>query len=130
MRGRDGAQNTLERARAGDDSGSIRNLPYRWFVGSNDIALLAATVLGISIPIILALLVPHYHLESVVVLSIPCGLVAGVSSAVLAARDRRRTGKPVNGGVTIAYGALAVLGAAVLMLTVAAIAFYRTPLTF
>jgi hypothetical protein len=66
----------------------------------------------------------------VVVLSIPCGLVAGVSSAVLAARDRRRTGKPVNGGVKIAYGALALLGAAVLMLTVAAIAFYRTPLTF
>jgi hypothetical protein len=130
MRGRSGAEDTLEWARAGDDSGSIRNLAYRWFVGSNDIALLAATVLGISIPIILALLLPHYHLNSVVVLSIPCGLVAGVSSAVLAARDRRRTGKPVNGGVKIAYGALALLGAAVLMLTVAAIAFYRTPLTF
>jgi hypothetical protein len=99
-------------------------------VGSNDIALLTATVLGISVPIILALLVPHYHLDSVVVLSILCGLVSGGASAVLAARDRRRTGKPVNGGVKLAYGALALLGAAVLVLTVSAIAFYRTPLTF
>jgi hypothetical protein len=49
---------------------------------------------------------------------------------VLAARDRRRAGKPVNGGVAVAYGALALLGAGVLLLTVAAIAFYRTPLTF
>jgi hypothetical protein len=99
-------------------------------VASNDIALLAATALGILIPIALALIVPHYHLESVVLLSIPCGLVAGGASAVLAARDRRRTGKPVNGGTVVAYGALALLGAGVLLLTVAAIAFYRTPLTF
>ena len=97
---------------------------------SNDIALLTATVLGISVPITLALLVPHYHLDSVVVFSIPCGLVAGTATAVLAARDRRRAGKPVNGGVAVAYGALALLGAGILMLTVAAIAFYRTPLTF
>ena len=104
--------------------------PYRWIVGSNDIALLAVTALGISVPIMLALFVPHYHLESVVVLSIPCGLVAGGASAVLAARDRRRTGKPVNRGVIVAYAALALLGAGVLVLSVAAIAFYRTPLTF
>jgi hypothetical protein len=89
-----------------------------------------ATVIGISVPIMLALLVPHYHLDSVVLLSIPCGLVAGGASAVLAAHDRRRTGKPVNRGVMVAYGALALLGAGVLVLSVAAIAFYRTPLTF
>ena len=99
-------------------------------MGSNDIALLTATILGISLPITLALLVPHYHLDSVVLLSIPCGLVAGGASSLLAAHDRRRTGKPVNRGVKVAYGALALLGAAVLVLTVAAIAFYRTPLTF
>ena len=99
-------------------------------MSSNDIALLAATILGISVPITLAFLVPHYHLESVVLFSIPCGLVAGISSAVLAAHDRRRAGKQVGRGVVVAYGALALLGAAVVMLTVAAIAFYRTPLTF
>ena len=49
---------------------------------------------------------------------------------MLAARDRRRAGKPVNGGVVVAYGALVLLGAGILLLTVAAIAFYRTPLTF
>ena len=63
-------------------------------------------------------------------LSIPCGLVAAAASAVLAARDRRRSGRPVNGGVLVAYAALVVLGAGILVLTVAAIAFYRTPLTF
>jgi hypothetical protein len=99
-------------------------------MASNDIALLVATALGILVPIALALIVPHYHLDSVVLLSIPCGLVAGGATAVLAARDRRRAGKPVNGGVIVAYGALALLGAGLLMLTVAAIAFYRTPLTF
>ena len=99
-------------------------------MSSNDIALLTATIVGISLPITLALLVPHYHLESVVVFSIPCGLVAGSATAVLAVRDRRRAGKPVNGGVAVAYGALALLGAGILLLTVAAIAFYRTPLTF
>ena len=99
-------------------------------MGSNDIALLTATILGISVPITLALLVPHYHLDSVVLLSIPCGLIAGIATAVLAARDRRRAGKPVNGGVVVAYGALVLLGAGILLLTVAAIAFYRTPLTF
>jgi hypothetical protein len=76
------------------------------------------------------LLVPHYHLDSVVLFSIPCGLVAGTATALLAARDRRRAGKPVNGGVAVAYGALAPLCAGILLLTVAAIAFYRTPLTF
>ena len=65
-----------------------------------------------------------------VLLAIPCGLAAAISSAVLAARDRRRTGKDVNGGVIVAYSALVILGAGLLMLTVAAIAFYRTPLTF
>ncbi|HLM92540.1 MAG TPA: hypothetical protein VK273_01885 [Gaiellaceae bacterium] len=40
---------------------------------SNDIALLTAAILGISVPITLALLLPHYHLDSVVLLSIPCG---------------------------------------------------------
>ena len=99
-------------------------------MGSNDIALLTATILGISVPITLALLVPHYHLDSVVLLSIPCGLIAGTATAVLAASDRRRAGKPVNGGVVVAYGALALLGAGILLLTVAAIAFYRTPLAF
>jgi hypothetical protein len=49
---------------------------------------------------------------------------------VLAAGDRRRDGKPVNRGVLVAYGALVLLGAGILLLTVAAIAFYRTPLTF
>jgi hypothetical protein len=99
-------------------------------VGSNDIALLTAATLGISVPITLALLVPHYHLDSVVLLSIPCGLIAGTATAVLAARDRRWVGKPVNGGMVVAYGALVLLGAGILLLTVAAIAFYRTPLTF
>jgi hypothetical protein len=124
------AENALERARADNGSGAVRNLAYRWIVGSNDIALLTAAILGISIPITLALLVPHYHLDSVVLFSIPCGLVAGSATAVLAASDRRRAGKPVNGGVVVAYGALALLGAGILLLTVAAIAFYRTPLTF
>jgi hypothetical protein len=49
---------------------------------------------------------------------------------VLAARDRRRSGKLVTGGVIVGYAALVVLGAGILVLTVAAIAFYRTPLTF
>jgi hypothetical protein len=99
-------------------------------VVSNDIALLTAAILGISVPITLALLLPHYHLDSVVLLSIPCGLVAGSATAVLAAGDRRRDGKSVNRGVIVAYGALVLLGAGILLLTVAAIAFYRTPLTF
>ena len=99
-------------------------------MASNDIALLTAAILCISIPITLALLVPHYHLDSVVLFSIPCGLVAGTATAALAASDRRRNGKPVNGAVIVAYGALALLGTGILMLTVAAIAFYRTPLTF
>jgi hypothetical protein len=99
-------------------------------VASNDIGLLAATLIGIGLPISLVLLLPHQHLDTAVVLSIPCGLVAATASAVLAARDRRRGGKPVNGGVIVAYGALVVLGTGILMLAVAAIAFYRTPLTF
>jgi hypothetical protein len=99
-------------------------------VASNDIGLLAASALGIALPIVLALLLPHQHLDSAVVLSIPCGLVAATASAVLAARDRRRSGKLVTGGVIVGYAALVVLGAGILVLTVAAIAFYRTPLTF
>ena len=99
-------------------------------MASNDIGLLAATALGIGLPIALALLLPHQHLDSAVVLSIPCGLIAATASAVLAARDRRRSGRPVAGGVIVAYAALVVLGAGILVLTVAAIAFYRTPLTF
>ena len=97
---------------------------------SNDIALLTAAILGISVPITLALLLPHNHLDSVVLLSIPCGLVAGTATAVLAAGDRRRDGKYINRGVIVAYGSLVLLGAGILLLTVAAIAFYRTPLTF
>jgi len=99
-------------------------------MASSDIGLLAATFFGIAIPVMLALLLPHQHLESAVLLAIPCGLVAAISSAVLATRDRRRTGKAVNGGVIAAYSALVILGTGLLMLTVAAIAFYRTPLTF
>jgi hypothetical protein len=99
-------------------------------VHTEDIGLWAAAFLGIAVPIGLALLLPHQHLDSAVLISIPCGLIAAGSTAVLAARDRRRTGKAVNGGVIVAYCALVVLGAGILLLTVSAIAFYRTPLTF
>ena len=125
-----GAQHALERAGADDNSGSIRDLAYRFAVVSSDIGLLAATLLGIAVPVLLALLLPHEHVDSAVLLAIPCGLVAAGATAVLAARDRRRAGKDVNGGVIVAYSALVILGAGLLMLTVAAIAFYRTPLTF
>jgi hypothetical protein len=97
-------------------------------MASSDVGLLAATFVGIAIPVMLALLLPHEHLESAVLLAIPCGLVAATTTAVLSARDRRRAGKEVHGGVIAAYSVLVVLGAALLMLTVAAIAFYRTPL--
>jgi hypothetical protein len=129
-RSRRGAQDALERAGAHEGSGAVRNVAYLCPVASNDFGLLTVTALGIGLPIALALLLPHQHLDSAVVLSIPCGLVAATASAALAARDRRRSGKPVNGGVLVAYAALVVLGAGVLVLTVAAIAFYRTPLTF
>jgi hypothetical protein len=125
-----GAQHPLERAGADDNSGSIQDLPYRFTVASSDIGLLTVTFLGIAVPVLLALLLPHEHVDSAVVLAIPCGLIAAGATAVLAARDRRRTGKDVNGGVIAAYSALVILGAGLLMLTVAAIAFYRTPLTF
>lgn len=130
MRCSGSAEDALERTGADDDSGAIRNLAYRCSMASSDIGLLAATFFGIAIPVLLALLLPHEHLDSAVLLAIPCGLAAAISSAVLAARDRRRTGKDVNGGVIVAYSALVILGAGLLMLTVAAIAFYRTPLTF
>jgi hypothetical protein len=125
-----GAQHALERAGADDNSGSIRDLAYRFAMASSDIGLLTVTFLGIAVPVLLALLLPHEHVDSAVVLAIPCGLIAAGATAVLAARDRRRTGKDVNGGVIAAYSALVILGAGLLMLTVAAIAFYRTPLTF
>ena len=83
-------------------------------MASSDIGLLVATFFGIAIPVLLALLLPHEHLDSAVLLAIPCGLAAAISSAVLAARD----------------GAFVLLCAGILLLTVAAIAFYRTPLTF
>jgi hypothetical protein len=125
-----GAQHPLQRPGAEDDSRAVRNLAYRCSVASSDIGLVAATFFGIAVPVMLALLLPHEHLDSAVLLAIPCGLVAAIATAVLAARDRRRTGKEVNGGVLVAYSALVILGAGLLMLTVAAIAFYRTPLTF
>ncbi len=130
MCGRRGAEHAFERAGTDDDSGSVRNVAYRCHVASNDIGLLAATAFGIALPIALALVLPHQHVDSAVVLAIPCGLVAATASAVLAGRDRRRGGRPVTGGVIVAYAALVVLGAGILVLTVAAIAFYRTPLTF
>ena len=125
-----GAQHSLERSGADDNSGSIRNLAYRFAVASSDIGLLAVTFFGIAVPVLLALLLPHEHVDSAVVLAIPCGVVAATATAVLAARDRRKAGKEVNRGVIVVYGALVVLGATLLMLTVAAIAFYRTPQAF
>lgn len=130
MRSQARGQHSLERAWTGDDSDSIRNLAYRFAVASSDIGLLTATCLGIAVPILLALLLPREHVDSAVLLAIPCGLIAAGATAVLAARDRRRAGKDVDRGVILVYGTLVILGAGLLMLTVAAIAFYRKPPDF